>query len=715
MADIEQRIIFDDSQALRTLDELANKTDSLDSKISKLGVTQTEGVKKFSKSLDDANKKITEQEKEIDELANSYATLVREQNESAQAGENLGKKQSAGSKLAVAGVKALTVGIQVLAATLGAAISQSDALATAQRKLTITYKALGSEIDTVVGFFKDNGFLGGIKEVSKEWRNLASNAASATQQMERQAAQMRTVALQTAKLNIVIASQAETQAALSRVIDDSNASAQERLKATTEYYDQENEQLTQRRDLIRDAINAENQYVDQSEQGRIEQRERVASLATELQNLNIAITDNDLARLDQLKAIRDKEFEELQSRLSNYAAFYDELVSIAGGGEGVDQRIAIEQKFIEETSALYAEFFSYTPEQQAKVKGNLDAAVKVLSEQRDAALAELNQPVDVPDFLPSAGAGVADTFTVDIPTPDLDTFRDRAEEVAKGVSAIADTIGSLTSAIGQAQVAAIDNALEGNARYIDSLRDRRDAVERTLEEEIEFRDQGLANAVDKNQQELDALQAQEARATTEREQLLAKRARAENANAKIQAVAQLAVAVTSIIASESSKGIIGLAIAAAAMPLLFALFTGSLKKAQSVEFYTGGKIGEGKAKWSHDRGGKGHRVENSNVVLGGDEFAVNGRSTSANEKFLHELNSGVYDHLDLSRVMNERFRKHDTTLTRAQNQVSAYQLEELSGSKKLLQFLKKQPQYYTYRKGDVVVKIVEDKTIKERK
>src|SRR5690606_24555805 len=95
--------------------------------------------------------------------------------------------------------------------------------------------------------------------------------------------------------------------------------------------------------------------------------------------------------------------------------------------------------------------------------------------------------------------------------------------------------------------------------------------------------------------------------------------------------------------AEASKGVVGLAIAGLAIPTFLALFRAAQSQARAAvgvgqRAYKGGPLAEylgGRRSGFVDRGGRsdipgrgdGYRVQGTDLVIGGDEFLMNERTS----------------------------------------------------------------------------------------
>lgn len=225
------------------------------------------------------------------------------------------------------------------------------------------------------------------------------------------------------------------------------------------------------------------------------------------------------------------------------------------------------------------------------------------------------------------------------------------------VAAIEKTLGSIITNISKALGTDIDRRIEQNKELIDTIRDRAEVVEEELKHEEELAEEGAANRVEAKRKELEELRAAEQEAIRKQRELAAEKLRID----RLQQISSLISAGANIFQSMAGIPFVGIPLAIAAIGAMYAAFA-SVKRsakeaAQSVVLYRGGSIGESGAggfvnkRGRTDRSGRGHRVEDSNLILGGREFVVNEVTSRMNEPFLIQFNKGKFDGVDLLSVL----------------------------------------------------------------
>lgn len=121
-------------------------------------------------------------------------------------------------------------------------------------------------------------------------------------------------------------------------------------------------------------------------------------------------------------------------------------------------------------------------------------------------------------------------------------------------------------------------------KYIDRLHESMEETEEAIDREQEAQEQGLTNNLAGEQARLEQLKQMEDKAIHEREKVAKRKAVAD----AIAAQSGTILSVVNLIKEGSSFGVVGLAIAAAAIPLIFSLINGSKAQAANVaKFWKG--------------------------------------------------------------------------------------------------------------------------------
>jgi hypothetical protein len=238
----------------------------------------------------------------------------------------------------------------------------------------------------------------------------------------------------------------------------------------------------------------------------------------------------------------------------------------------------------------------------------------------------------------------------------IDAFNLSAEDVqviSDQIGGIAENILSGFDALRQARLAQTEATIEQIESNIEELQSKLD-----IEEERER--EGFANSAQELRDSLEEQNKARAKAEEERLNIERKAARQRLVQESAQQISSLSLAAARLLATEASKGIIGLVLAASGIATIFSII--SRAKAQAVEFSSAPEFREGGSIVnglligpSHEGGGiPGVYSDNQGrkrmVSLEGNEFVVNRTDAAKNMPLLEAINSGV-DQDGLRRVL----------------------------------------------------------------
>lgn len=281
------------------------------------------------------------------------------------------------------------------------------------------------------------------------------------------------------------------------------------------------------------------------------------------------------------------------------------------------------------------------------------------------------------------------------------------------------------NSFGQLLTASNNQALEENQSLIDRIRDRQSVLQNELEDELERREAGYSNDVALKRQQLAELKKEEEKAALEREKLQKRQVAIEAVQAGIQQAASLATAAANFFKSGSSLGPLGIGIAVGLISTMFSIFAKTKARAReeaTISLYKGGstkkilKSGLVNKKGRSDipGHGRGHRVEDSNLVLGGKEFVTNEGTSQAQSEVMEEINSGKYDNdpdliyrirskPDLKQY-NRSFEKRQSKIIKIEKEITRDKAMERALDRtadKIIGYLKSQPTIYHEQENDV--------------
>lgn len=231
------------------------------------------------------------------------------------------------------------------------------------------------------------------------------------------------------------------------------------------------------------------------------------------------------------------------------------------------------------------------------------------------------------------------------------TFDVNSEQLGFITDQISSTISDLDGIIGSGT----QKQITENERLIKSIEDRVKAAEEAYNVELKLQEDGFANSAKLKEDELREEQARLQRAQQKKEELEKRALRQQLISDSLQQASQLALGAAKVITAESGKGLIGIITAAAGIALLFRIIAQA--KANAAKFSTppkfrgGGQLLEGP---SHEQGGIPIVIGNSRVVEAeGGEFIIRKKSSVVNEEFFHRVNRGEYDHLNLTKTIEQ--------------------------------------------------------------
>lgn len=155
-----------------------------------------------------------------------------------------------------------------------------------------------------------------------------------------------------------------------------------------------------------------------------------------------------------------------------------------------------------------------------------------------------------------------------------------SEELPEGVSRSGATITAISagvSVLGQAVSNFYQGQLQEQAQFISQLDEQISAQEENIDREKELQEEGLANSVKSEQEKLQALQEERAKAQEEAEKIQQRQLIADG----LAQASALATAAAQVFAAEGTKGLVGILTAGAGLATLLATFASFKNKARS--------------------------------------------------------------------------------------------------------------------------------------
>lgn len=271
-------------------------------------------------------------------------------------------------------------------------------------------------------------------------------------------------------------------------------------------------------------------------------------------------------------------------------------------------------------------------------------------------------------------------------------------------------VSNLANSIGQAWKANIDSQIADQDRLIESYDEQTDALNTSIDKQLDLQQKGLANNLDLERKKLKTIQQEREKAEKKKQQLANKAEKAQIASDALKQSSSIAVAGAQLMAAHSNIPFVGIGIAVGLIATMVAAIT--KLKAQSTRLYTGGSVADviggggfvNRRSGRSDKHGTGHKVADSNLILGGREFVLNEDLSLSNEPFLIEWNKGLYGDLDMREIaqnainakkINKRFKKRDQKII--QNQIIIQEQQTKAAieqqTSELINYFENRPQY----------------------
>lgn len=245
--------------------------------------------------------------------------------------------------------------------------------------------------------------------------------------------------------------------------------------------------------------------------------------------------------------------------------------------------------------------------------------------------------------------------------------------------------------LGNAYTASIERQIAGQDEIIAKIQERANIIEEELSREYALQARGRENNVLAKKRELEAIRKEEAKAEKEKAKLQKRLLNAQLIQDGIQQTSSLITAAASIFKSTGKFGPVGIGLAIGLISTMFSLMTKFRSQARSLSkperAYKGGRL-TGRLErfgWvnrergrTDKNGAPGHRVEDSNLLLGGKEMVV--AETPANhqsDNFWNNMNAGKYDKVDIGKILSNIDRPEVKSIVKSFNdrQVKIIQLQ----------------------------------------
>lgn len=189
-------------------------------------------------------------------------------------------------------------------------------------------------------------------------------------------------------------------------------------------------------------------------------------------------------------------------------------------------------------------------------------------------------------------------------------------------------------------------------KLIDKQRERVSELEKSLNDELKLKEQGLANDSDLLQKQLEAQTEILKKEEEKRLEIEKKAAKLRLRQEALQTASNIALSVAKVISAESSKGLLGVVTAIAGVASIFALMAKA--KAQAAQFANPEKLRKGaklKGK-THEQGGVPLLADGNLYEAEAGEWLVGTAPSREHDSFIERLNNGEFQGEDLNRHVN---------------------------------------------------------------
>lgn len=216
----------------------------------------------------------------------------------------------------------------------------------------------------------------------------------------------------------------------------------------------------------------------------------------------------------------------------------------------------------------------------------------------------------------------------------------------EGFNSLINTAKSAISAIGDAFRAQQDLELQQLQDRQSILDEQINQTSQNIQKEQELKDRGLRNNLEAEQANLAALQAEKKKAADEEKKIRKEQLTQQLIADELSAASAIATGIAGLIGKElGTKGILGLitaGIGVIGMIALYSKYKSQVKGLTKLEH--GGSLADSgfvNLRGRSDKFGRpGHRIEDSNIVVGGSEYITNEVDSVRYENVLTRVNAG---------------------------------------------------------------------------
>jgi len=537
---------------------------------------------------------------------------------------------------------------------------------------------------------------------------------------------------------------------LQLVADDNTKATRERLAAAKEAGEIERTSLETRLKLAEEDVAIEKARIATTEardadldklaekeatfyELQAESLTRQRKLQSQLQGIQAEAAAKEAERLkiiqDQNRALDDQVQKIIEAADKVALEFLDPEARVNAEANAAKLIINEQFKKLDELARIAGKEVDLTEEKVALINAIETKAARQIEGIRNASIEKLADDVIKP--LQGAERGVVDivgnvqgAIKKMADSPEVEgSILSLSEKLQKAFQIDAETLNAIVAGIGSvfdaafaATTANTDAAIEKNNELLDSIRERQDVLDDDLKKEEERQKAGLANSLDAKAAEREALKKEEEKALKEQEKLAKKQLAQQLLQDALQQGSSIATMAANVAAKSSLLGPAGIPVALATIAAFISII--SKIKSSSKKLYAGGDINQegvtgfvNRSGRTDRNGGRGHRVEDSNLILGGEEFVINGKTAAIHAPFLEALNRGEFDSgPGLAFAM-----KHGKDMEHKQAIASAYERRNASNSQAaaieraigrqmaaLAGVIQNQENLVAYRPGDLI-------------
>ena len=410
---------------------------------------------------------------------------------------------------------------------------------------------------------------------------------------------------------------------------------------------------------IHENIRKEQERITREAEKEAREREKIRqsmidalnSLEEKYSKLN-AKTLSPLAKINEEESIAIKELENRLNELSDLYLKHDgDHTKLIQAGDMARQ--AIHDYYAKQRESLHSKLLDNIRKAEEKAYGGRIDDLKEFSAEVEA---EIREMMDLETYIPETGwERLEERFQKFI----RNLFKIKPEDLKE----FQRSVNALLVNMLQSWATFNDARIKQNEELLDNLREQKNEIRESLEQEIEDAAAGYRNDVENSKKRYEEIIAEEKKASQERIKLQKQQLIVQETISLAMTILNLAEAASTLAKTSAVLGPIAGPIAfAISIGAILATFTKIKSQIDSIKLFTGGDLSTVMSPTTRDHGlvnrtqGKndkytnGHRIEGSNIVVGGQEYINNAETSLRYNEFLDRLNSGKLDHLDLNAI-----------------------------------------------------------------